>query len=257
MPGDSWENPRLDSLKMRTGSWAARNSQAYNAMIYPLRKYNITGTIWYQGESNVSNADGYSELFTAMIEGWRKAFRQDFPFYYVQLAPYARCPQRWGTTLIREQQDRTLAVPKTGMVVITDLVDDVNNIHPQLKKEVGQRLARLAAAEVYGEEGNPYSPRYQSMTVKKNKVEVVFSGAVDPLVVEGQECVGFEIAGEDRKFYPAKAKVEHNNVVLSAKEVKNPVAVRFGFYNEAIGNLFGDNGLPLAPFRTDTWTLDK
>lgn len=257
MPGDSWENPRLDSLKMRTGSWAARNSQAYNAMIYPLRKYNITGTIWYQGESNVSNADGYSELFTAMIEGWRKAFRQDFPFYYVQLAPYARCPQRWGTTLIREQQDRTLAVPKTGMVVITDLVDDVNNIHPQLKKEVGQRLARLAAAEVYGEEGNPYSPRYQSMTVKKNKVEVVFSGAVDPLVVEGQECVGFEIAGEDRKFYPAKAKVEHNNVVLSAKEVKNPVAVRFGFYNEAIGNLFGDNGLPVAPFRTDTWTLDK
>lgn len=257
MPGDSWKNSRLDSLKMRTGSWVAWNSQAYNAMIYPLRKYNITGTIWYQGESNVSNADGYSELFTAMIEGWRKAFRQDFPFYYVQLAPYARCPQRWGTTLIREQQDRTLSVPKTGMVVITDLVDDVNNIHPQLKKEVGQRLARLAATEVYGEEGNPYSPRYQSMSVKKNKVEVVFSGAVDPLVVEGQECVGFEIAGEDRKFYPAKAKVEHNKAVLSAKEVKNPVAVRFGFYNEAIGNLFGDNGLPVVPFRTDTWTLDK
>ena len=94
------------------------------------------------------------------------------------------------------------------------------------------------------------------MTVKKNQVEVEFSGAVDPLVVEGPECVGFEIAGEDRKFYPAKATVESGKVVLSAKEVKHPVAVRFGFYNAAIGNLFGDNGLPVAPFRTDDWKLE-
>lgn len=256
MPEFLWQNARLDSLRLRKGSWVVRKSQAYNAMIYPLRKYNITGTIWYQGESNVSNAAGYSELFTALIEGWRKAFRQEFPFYYVQLAPYARCPVPWGTTLIREQQDKTLALSKTGMVVITDLVDDVNNIHPQLKKEVGQRLAMLAATEIYGKAGNPYSPRYRSMTVKKNQVEVEFSGAVDPLVVEGQECVGFEIAGEDRKFYPAKATVESGKVVLSAKEVKRPVAVRFGFHNAAIGNLFGDNGLPVAPFRTDDWKLE-
>lgn len=257
MPGSAWEDARLDSLKIRKGPWAGWNSQAYNAMVYPLRKYNITGTIWYQGESNVTNATGYSELFSAMIEGWRKAFRQEFPFYYVQLAPYARCPEPWGTTLIREQQDRTQVVPKTGMVVITDLVDDVNNIHPQLKKEVGQRLAALVATEVYGKEGYPYSPRFQSMIVKRNKVEVTFSGAADPLVVEGQECEGFEIAGEDRKFYPAKVKVESGKVVLSAKEVKSPVAVRFGFHNAAIGNLFGDNGLPVAPFRTDDWELEK
>lgn len=254
-PASVWENARLDSLRIHTGTWAARNSQAYNAMIYPLRKYHITGTIWYQGESNVWNADAYSELFTAMIEGWRKAFRQELPFYYVQLAPYARCPKPWGTTIIREQQDKAQRVSKTGMVVITDLVDDVSNIHPQMKKEVGQRLADLVATEIYGKKGNPYSPRYQSMSVKRNKVEVTFSGATDPLVVEGQECVGFEIAGEDQKFYPAEVKVEYDKVVLSAREVKRPVAVRFGFQNAAIGNLFGDNGLPVAPFRTDDWNL--
>lgn len=257
MPGFLWENARLDSLRLRTKEWRAQNSLAYNAMIYPLRKYNISGTIWYQGESNVLNATGYSELFSAMIEGWRKAFQQDFPFYYVQLAPYARSVKPWGTTLIREQQDKTLAVSKTGMVVITDLVDDVNNIHPQMKKEVGERLAALVATEIDGKEGDPYSPRFQSMEVKRHKVEVVFSGATDPLVVEGQECVGFEVAGKDRMFYPAKAEVENNRVVLSAREVKRPVAVRFGFRDAAIGNLFGDNGLPVAPFRTDDWKLEQ
>lgn len=254
MPEESWQNPRLKELSRKDNQWG--KSLGYNAMIYPLRKYNISGAIWYQGESNTMNATGYKELFSAMILGWRQAFHADFPFYFVQLAPYARCGERWGTTLVREQQDRTLSVPKTGMAVITDLVEDLNNIHPQEKRKVGERLAALAAKEVYGEEGNPYFPRYQSMTVKRNKIEVSFTNVVSPLTVKGKSCVGFEVAGEDRRFYPAVAKVEKNKVTVSAREVKSPVAVRFGFYNAAVGNLFGGNGLPLTPFRTDEWPLE-
>lgn len=254
MPEEVWQDARMKKLSRKDKQWG--KSFGYNAMIYPLRKYNISGVIWYQGESNTVNANGYSDLFSAMIQEWRQAFGFEFPFYYVQLAPYAGCRERWGTTLIREQQDKTLSVPKTGMVVITDLVDDVNNIHPQEKREVGRRLAGLAAKEVYSKEKEPYFPRYQAMNVKKNKIEISFTNVISSLIVKGKSCVGFEIAGQDRQFYPALAKVNGDKVIVSAKEVKSPVAVRFGFHNAAIGNLFGGNGLPVTPFRTDQWPLE-
>lgn len=251
MPGTLWENQGLRELRLKE-HWT-KYSEGYNAMIHPWVKYNMTGVIWYQGESNTDNYAGYSELFAAMIQSWRVAFKEDLPFYFVQIAPFVR----YGTSLIREQQEKTLAVPKTGMVVVTDLVEDVRDIHPQEKREVGRRLAALALKELYGKGGNPYSPRYKSMKVIKNKVEISFTDAATPLVVKGDACVGFEVAGEDRKFFPATVRVNKGNVIVSASEVKNPVAVRFAFGDAAIGNLFGANGLPVAPFRTDRWLVEN
>lgn len=255
MPGQSWENNNLEKLRLKEGGWASRASQGYNAMIYPLVKYDITGVIWYQGESNVFNNAGYSELFSAMIQSWRSAFKKDFPFYYVQIAPYAGWKQPFIGALLREQQEKTLAIPKTGMVVVMDLVSDTNNIHPQQKREVGERLAAMAAKEVYGKEKAPYFPRYKSMIVAKNKVIISFTDVTAPLVIKGKQAQGVQVAGEDRRFYPAVVKVDGDKIIVSAKEVKNPVAVRYAFGNATIGNLAGVNGLPVAPFRTDRWPI--
>lgn len=256
MPGQSWKNDNLESLRLKEGGWASKASQGYNAMIYPLAKYDISGVIWYQGESNVLNAADYSELFSTMIQSWRTAFKKEFPFYYVQIAPYAGLKQPFASALVREQQEKTLAVPKTGMVVVMDLVSDVNNIHPVQKKEVGERLAAVAAKEVYGKEKNPYSPRYKSMTVLKNNVTISFTDVTTPLVIKGKQAQGVLVAGEDRCFYPAVVKIDGDKIVVSAKKVKNPVAVRYAFDNATIGNLSAGNGLPVAPFRTDNWSVD-
>lgn len=228
----------------------------YNAMVYPVTKYSIAGAIWYQGEANVNGASTYSELLSTLITAWRKSWQKDLPFYYVQIAPYAGYGDNSSSAFLREAQTKTLATPKTGMVVITDLVDNINDIHPKMKKEVGGRLANYALAETYGKKDIVYkSPLYKGMRKEKDKIWLYFDNAEKGLISKGDTLSEFFIAGSDKNFVPAHAKIEKNSVTVWSKSVKDPVAVRFAFRNGAIPNLFSKEGLPVNPFRTDNWDV--
>ena len=241
-----------DSL-MKTNWWPVAPGAAYNAMITPLTKYALAGAIWYQGESNAILYPTYRLLFTSLIEGWRRAWNKAFPFYYVQIAPY-----KYGdnniAALLREQQTAAMSLPNTGMIVITDLVEDTNNIHPRNKKDVGSRLANWALAETYHYNGIVYkSPVFKNMIVKNGAVEIRFDNAPNGFVLKGDRAKEWYIAGEDRQFLPAEIKLEKDRIIVYNSRVKNPVAVRFAFSNTAIGNVFNKEGLPVCPFRTDDW----
>src|ERR1044071_3291852 len=189
-----------------------------------------------------------------MIGSWRKAWKKDFPFYFVQIAPYAGYGSGISSALLREAQAKSLSMPNTGMVVIHDLVDNVKDIHPQNKKDVGLRLANLALAKTYGRKELAYAtPLYKSMAIEKDKIRISFDNAGEGLMSKGGALTGFYIAGEDKAFMPATAKIEGNTIVVSSKSVPNPVAVRFGFTNAAMPNLYSKEGLPVATFRTDDW----
>lgn len=237
--------------------WPISPGAAYNGMIHPIVNYSLAGALWYQGESNVGQAATYTSLLTALINAWRRRWQQNFPFYFVQIAPYAGYGNSSSSAFLREAQTRVLALPGTGMIVTTDLVDDINDIHPKLKKEVGFRLANLALANIYGKKGIAYqTPMYKSMRLEKDKIRITFNGADKGLVSKGGTPNGFYIAGEDRNFVPASARIEGNTVVVWSKSVKRPVAVRFAFTNAAQPNLFSSEGLPVNGFRTDDWAVD-
>jgi sialate O-acetylesterase len=221
-------------------------------MIAPVIRYNIAGAIWYQGEGNVVAPETYGRLFTTMIRSWRKAWEKDLPFYYVQIAPFTY--GKGGGYILREQQAASMKLENTGMVVISDLVDDTTNIHPKNKHDVGLRLANWALAETYHKSGIAYkNPAYTTMETKGNKIWVSFENAEQGLVVKGKGIKEIFIAGADKVFYPAEAKVEGSRLVVSSKSVRQPVAVRYQFSNAGIGNVFSKEGLPMAPFRTDDW----
>jgi sialate O-acetylesterase len=245
---------KASASKLKTYDWwPSKPGSVYNAMIAPLLPLRIAGAIWYQGESNADTPESYRKLFRTLIENWRHDFENDFPFYWVQIAPYAY-GQTTRASLIREMQTQSMDIPKSGMIVVSDLVDNVKDIHPKNKQDVGKRLANWALAETYGVKGLVYKyPLYESMKVEKNKIRISFTNAPNGLEVHGNEPLTFEIAGSDQVFIPAKAKIEGNTVIVWAKELKSPVAVRFSFSNDAIGNLFSKEGLPVAPFRTDNW----
>jgi sialate O-acetylesterase len=231
----------------------------YNAMIYPISNYTIAGTIWYQGEGNTARAHAYEKMFTGMIGAWRNQFEQEFPFYYVQIAPYTY-ENTYEAALLMEQQTRSLSYPKTGMVVITDLVDNVKDQHPKNKLDVGLRLANLALAESY-KQNIPLplyrNPMYKRMEVNKGKVILYFDHAPNGFMLKGDEkkATEFLIAGKDQNFLPADVKLEKDRIIVSNKEISDPVAVRFSFSNTGMSNVFNKEGLPLVPFRTDTWQI--
>lgn len=242
-------------LKPATG-WPVRPGAAYNAMIYPLQNFSIAGAIWYQGESNVGTSSTYRSLLTGMIDSWRQGWKKNFPFYLVQIAPFAGYGEGPSSALLREQQSKAALHPNTGMIVIHDLVDNIKDIHPKLKKEVGQRLAALALTKTYGLQGFASSyPHYQDMQVEKSKIRIRFANADAGLMVKGKEATDFWIAGEDKHFVPARAKVDGRSVIVWSDLVKKPVAVRFGFSNTAMPNLYSNEGLPVNTFRTDVWEL--
>lgn len=236
--------------------WPAKPGLAYNAMIYPITNYSIAGAIWYQGEANVSAASTYTSLFTTMINSWRIAWNKDFPFYFAQIAPWAGYGDNSSSAFLREAQTKTLALTNTGMILTSDLVDDINDIHPKLKKEVGERLADLALAETYGQKNIAHKiPVYESMQVEKNKVRIYFTNTDNGLMSKGP-LTEFYVAGDDKNFVPAQAKIEKNSVVVWSEGVEKPVAVRFGFRNAAILNLYNKEGVPVNLFRTDNWPVD-
>ena len=249
-------NPMLNKSKYNEhfDGWPGEAGTTYNSMIAPIVPYGIAGAIWYQGESNCGNYPIYSLLMKTLIENWRADFKKDFPFYFVQIAPFAY-GEKGTSEYLREQQElASRTIPKTGMAVISDLVDDIKDIHPKNKHDVGKRLAAYALAETYKQNMGEYkSPFYESMNIEKDKVRIRFSHATEGLRCTGKSPVKFMIAGEDQKFVPGTAKIEGNEVIVSSKLVKAPVAVRFCFDDTTMPDIFSANGLPLAPFRTDQW----
>ena len=249
-------NPELSKAKYtdKFDWWPGNPGTLYNSMIYPVVPYGIAGAIWYQGESNVGNHQVYAKLMKTLIENWRADFKKDFPFYLVQIAPYDYGDK--GTSeYIREQEEIVAkTVPNTGMVVITDLVDNIKDIHPKDKLNVGKRLANYALAETYKQNVGTYkSPAYQSMQFEKGKVRLTFNNIFSGIKCTGKTPEKFLLAGDDQKFVLATAKIEGSTIVLSSKLVKTPVAVRFCFDDTTMPDVFSTEGLPLAPFRTDKW----
>lgn len=224
-------------------------------MIAPITNYSIAGALWYQGEGNTIAPYTYAKLLTSMIKSWRNAWDKDFPFYLVQIAPFTYGTKYSGSR-VQEQQAKVLALENTGMVVTTDLVPDTTDIHPPMKKVVGERLAALALIKTYHKTGIAYaSPTYKSMSIDGGKATIIFKNAENGLMAKGQQITQLYIAGNDQIFYPADSKISGNVLIVSSDKVKQPVAVRFGFSNAAVGNLFSKSGLPVAPFRTDGWDL--
>lgn len=231
-------------------------STLYNAMINPLVPFTIKGVIWYQGESNVGKAYEYRTLFPDMIKSWRSVWNEGiFPFYFVQIAPYDYGEkERSAAAELREAQLMTLSLPNTGMVVTTDIGGDPKIIHPPNKQEVGRRLALWALAKNYGFDSLVYSgPLYKSIDIDNNKIIVHFTHVDGGLTAKGGPLTWFEIAGNDQKYYKAKAEIKGNTVVVWSDKVPQPVAVRFGWSDMAAPNLFNTAGLPASPFRSDNW----
>jgi sialate O-acetylesterase len=241
--------------KLRRPGAPWKPCELYNGMISPLLPYAIKGAIWYQGESNASRAAQYRKLFPAMIQNWRRDWNLcDFSFLEVQLAPYMAIksePSESSWAELREAQlYATQILPKVGMAVITD-VGEEKDIHPKKKEPVGARLALAARAIAYCEKIEYSGPIYKSMRKKGNKIVLRFDHVGDGLVAKDGPLKGFAIAGKDGKFVWADAVIEGNTVVVSSKQVAQPVAVRYGWADCPVVNFWNKNGLPASPFRTD------
>lgn len=236
-------------------------SLLYNAMVNPLVPYGIQGVLWYQGEANVWRAKEYKKSFPLLIQDWRTKFKQgDFPFYFVQLSTFneqngnSKVGSRWAE--LREAQSETLKVPNTGMAVTTD-IGNAKDIHPTNKQDVGLRLAAIALNNIYGKKQVYSGPVYKSQEVKGNQIILTFdsigSGLLTP---NNDELKGFEIAGVDKVFHSAKAKIKDNKIIVSSDQVQNPIAVHYGWADDDSEiNLFNKEKFPASPFRTDNWEM--
>ncbi|MDD5677894.1 MAG: sialate O-acetylesterase [Kiritimatiellae bacterium] len=233
----------------------------YNGMIAPLVPYGIKGVIWYQGEADAAGraAGLYGKLLPALVKNWRTVWNQgDLSFLIVQLSAWGKKqvepvePSTWA--VVREAQAQTLSVPATCMAVTID-INEEGNIHPKNLREIGQRLALAALGAVYKQKIVGSGPIYRSLTIEGNKVLLDFDHADGGLAIKGGEndANGFAIAGENKKFVWAKARVEGNRIVVWSEDVKDLVAVRYGWANNPIVSFYNAAGLPASPFRTDNW----
>lgn len=232
-----------------------RPSGLYRGMITPLAPYAMRGVIWYQGERNTPRAAQYRTLFPALIADWRKTWPQgDFPFLFVQLAPFGappRDPRESVWAELREAQLLTSqTVPRTAMAVITD-VGDQKDIHPKRKQLVGARLALAARAIAYGENIPYRGPTYRAHEVRGDRIVISFHDVGQGLVCRGDRLEGFAICGADGKFVNADAAIVGDRVEVHAAQIPQPVAVRFGWAEYPVVNLWNKDGLPASPFRTD------
>jgi sialate O-acetylesterase len=232
----------------------------YNGMIAPLAPFAITGAIWYQGESNADRAWQYRTLFPAMITSWRETWNQgDFPFLFVQLAPFKKIKPEPGESdwaeLREAQLLSTKVLPQVGMAVITD-VGEEEDIHPRKKQPVGARLAIAARKLAYGEELECSGPVFHCVTFDGPAATVHFEHAESGLEARGATLAGFSLAGEDRKFHPAQAEITGQATIrVTSPQVPRPVAVRFGWADFPVVNLWNKAGLPATPFRSDDFPV--
>jgi sialate O-acetylesterase len=266
------EKKQKEPEKVQNPLHANSPAALYNGMIHPLLNYTVKGAIWYQGESNAGQAYRYRALFPMMIKNWRDDFKNpDLTFLFVQLAPFTavnKDPGESNWAELREAQTMTLKLPHTGQAVITDLGDEVD-IHPTPKLPVGERLALIARAKDYGEKIEYSGPMYKEMKIEGNKAVLSFDHG-DGLTMKNvvlvprdrhkewrvqdgsaKELMGFTMCGEDKKFYPAKAEIVGDKVVVTCDAVTKPVAVRYGWAQHPVCNLYNKAGLPASPFRTD------
>lgn len=236
------------STKIPAMGWSPREAgRVYNAMIEPITRYKIAGVLWYQGETNVANADTYHVLFPTLIQSWRKAWGYDFPFFFAQIAPFTYNETPTCGADIRNAQRQTLSMPNTGMVVTADITSDTMNIHPTNKHDVGKRFAHIALNKVYNKPQFPVSgPLYKSHTTKGDVVTIAFDYAQG--LYAKSPITGFQIAGEDQIFTKADAKIKGNMVLVSSKLVAKPVYVRYSYGNATFVELFNSQGLPMSTF---------
>jgi sialate O-acetylesterase len=237
-PGDSWTP---------TGP--------FNGMISPLLPYALRGVLWYQGESNSERPGEYYALFAALITSWRAHFGQgDFPFYWVSLANYKMPGDPTGAAFayLREAQAQALALPNTGQALAID-VGNPDTIHPLNKQEIGRRLALIAKARIYQIPCDWSGPVFAGATSEHGAMRVRFVHDEGGLLAHDRPVQSLEVAGADRKFHPAQGRIEGAMLVVSAREVPAPVAVRYAWKNAPEANLFNGAGLPAAPFRSDNW----
>jgi sialate O-acetylesterase len=241
---------RQAATKLKPVPWGpVEPGRIYNSMISPLVPFNIAGVLWYQGEQNTVNAYAYKEILSALIKSWRTKWGYDFPFYYAQIAPY-RYGNPYEGVEVRDAQRKVLAVPNTGMIVLSD-IGDTTNIHPKNKQDVAVRFANLALNRYYKtKQIEDSGPLYKDMVIDKNKAIISFQHSEDLHAAEGK-LTCFEIAGDDKVFYPADAKIKGEQVLVSSKKVKSPVAVRFAWSNTATPNLFNGANLPASCFITE------
>jgi sialate O-acetylesterase len=262
----AWEYKVELALEPKHPDWGSRPeavgvsnqnnpSVLYNAMIVPIVPFAIRGAIWYQGESNAGRAYQYRTLFPIMIRDWRSAWGHEFPFYFVQLANWHANkaePDESDWAELREAQTMTLREPQTGMAVTIDIGDE-NDIHPRNKLDVGRRLAAWALADTYGQKVVPSGPLFDRFTIEGDKVRIRFKHGGGLKTRDGGAVKGFAIAGEDRRFVWADARIDGDSVIVSSPKVLKPVAVRYAWADNPIANLYNAAALPASPFRTDAW----
>ncbi|MDB9741729.1 sialate O-acetylesterase [Akkermansiaceae bacterium] len=250
--GISTSDKKIGNLNQKS------SSLLYNGMLKPIIPMAFKGVIWYQGESNVEEPIHYRTLFPALIEDWRTQWgRGDFPFYYVQIAPF-KYKQSTHAALLREAQLTALREPNTGIAITMD-IGDASNIHPKEKKPVASRLARLALSRTYGKDYiDDASPLFSRFEKKAHTMVIHFDHAKSGLQSRnGEELSCFIIAGVDQRFVEAKATIVGDTVVVHSSEVSNPIAVRFGWGNADKPNLENKEGLPASSFRTDSWPIPQ
>jgi len=274
----SWGGTRIEQW---TPDWAYANSpifkdsatttnfnidgmhpgEMYNSLIFPFIPFTMKGVLWYQGESNaiVEDPQTYPAKFELLVNTWRKLFKENkLPFYYVQIAPHLytsrKDPKKHSPELLPqfwEAQSKSLSLSKVGMVVTTDLVDNLKDIHPSYKWIVAHRLALLALAKEYSKKSIKYSsPVYQSMKKSKGQIELSFTHSKGLKSSDGNALTNFSVAGADGVFVPAEATIRNNKIIITAAAVAKPEHVRFAWQETAQPNLVNEAGLPASPFRT-------
>lgn len=238
------------------GEQPNRPSVLYNAMVHPLLSYTMRGVIWYQGESNTFNADLYDSLFPTLIRSWRAAWGLgDFPFYFVQIAPYLYADEPPTSAYVRDAQRRALALPNTGMALTLDLADPTN-LHPTAKPEIARRLALWALARTYHRKVKAVSgPLLRDAVSEGGQIRLRFDHTEGGLRAQGGSLCGFEIAAQGGAFQPAEARIVGREVWVSSPAVPAPAEARYAFTHAPLASLFNGAGLPASPFQTDKRSL--
>jgi sialate O-acetylesterase len=260
LAGNGWK--MIPDFKLPWNYVHAQNNAGaiiYNAMIHPLIPFAIQGVLWYQGESNAERAHEYRKSFPLLINNWRKAWQDEFSFYFVQLSSFGKFQNSnlgsaWAE--LREAQSMTLSLPKTGMAVTTD-IGNPDNVHPRNKEDVGKRLAANALANTYHLPLEVYcGPTFQSVEFKNGQAVLVFKNIGKGWQIKDQYgyIKGFEVAGSNQIFFYAQARLEGDNIIVRSDKVLDPQTVRYGWTDSPIdANLFNVEGFPASSFRTDQW----